>query len=94
MIKADSSCDIVLPVPGRGRMPGRGDGQSADRMTGHGAVTQPGPPVDDGHFDDGGDSALLRRVLSDVRRAYCRQPLSGMTVDDVNLAGKYVVYVF
>lgn len=42
---------------------------------------------DDGDLDDGGEKILLDCVLSNVRRAYCRQPASGTVVDDGNTSG-------
>lgn len=56
------------------------DGVLIDRETGNGFATV-------GRDEDYDDETLLLRVLSDVRRAYCRQPLSGLAVDDSCLPG-------
>lgn len=45
--------------------------------------------VADGDLDDGGGQVLLDSVLSNVRRAYCRQPTSATVIDDGSTSGTY-----
>ena len=43
-----------------------------------------GLAMPDQDIDDDGSDVMLLRVMSDIRRAYCRQPLTGTGIDGVS----------